>query len=495
MGRKAIVIGAGIGGMASAIRMANLGFDTEVYESNAFPGGKINSKKIGAYRFDMGPSVFTEPHLVEELLRINMGKTPEFDFIKLPTSCHYFFEDGSMVSLPSGSEKVAEAFQDQLGEDKKLSLAYLEMIRKNYEAVYPVFISASLHRFRQWMNKGVFWALARIPKYGLFRTMNAVNKGYFKNKKTVQILNRFATYNGSSPYRSSGLLNVIAHLELNIGPYLPKGGMVSISKTVYEKAVSMGVKFNFNQKIEEILFEGNQVSGIRSNMGTEQADIIISNMDVHYTYEKLMPGMKAPKKILNQEKSTSALVFYWGIKKKFPELDVHNIFFSDEYSNEFKYLFDKGDIINDPTVYIHVSSKIESADAPGHGENWFVMVNAPINEGQNWNKLRDRTRTNVLRKLSGILGDSIEDLIEEEDYTDPVRMEDFYSGKQGSIYGNSSNSRMAAFYRHPNFSNQFRGLYFAGVTVHPGGGIPLALNSAKIIERCIRKDFSVDQRS
>jgi phytoene dehydrogenase-like protein len=119
------------------------------------------------------------------------------------------------------------------------------------------------------------------------------------------------------------------------------------------------------------------------------------------------------------------------------------------------------------------------------------MVNAPINEGQNWEELRERTRANVLRKLGGILGHSIEDLIEEEDYTDPVRMEALYSGKQGSIYGNSSNSRMAAFYRHPNFSPKIKGLYFTGVTVHPGGGIPLALNSAKIIEKCIREDFKI----
>ena len=492
MGRKAIVIGAGIGGIASAIRLAHLGFDTEVYEANAFPGGKINSKKMGSYRFDMGPSVFTEPHLIEELLHINSDKSPEFDFIKLPVSCHYFFEDGSMVSLPSGPEKVAQAFHDQLGEDKEVSLAYLEMIKKNYEAVYPVFISASLHRLRQWMNKGVFWALSRIPKYGLFRTMDHVNKTYFKNAKTVQILNRFATYNGSSPYRAPGLLNVIAHLELNIGPYIPKGGMVSISKAVYEKALSMGVKFHFNQKIEEIIIEGNQVLGIRSSSGIAMAEVIISNMDVHYTYEKLMPGLEAPKKILNQEKSTSAVVFYWGIKKKFPQLDVHNIFFSEKYSDEFKSLFEGRDIIDDPTIYIHVSSKIELNDAPSHGENWFVMVNAPINEGQNWEELRERTRENILRKLGVILGLPIEDLIEEEDYTDPIRMEALYSGKQGSIYGNSSNSRMAAFNRHPNFSNKIRGLYFAGVTVHPGGGIPLALNSAKIIEKCIREDFKID---
>ena len=201
-----------------------------------------------------------------------------------------------------------------------------------------------------------------------------------------------------------------------------------------------------------------------------------------------MPDFVGPLYFLGLVISTSAIVFYWGIKKNFPRLDVHNIFFSEQYANEFESLFDAKDIINDPTIYIHISSKIEHSDAPINGENWFVMVNAPINNGQDWDELRTRTRANVLRKLSRILDESIEDFIEVEDYTDPVRMESIYSGKQGSIYGNSSNSKMAAFYRHPNFSNKIKGLYFAGVTVHPGGGIPLALNSAKITEKCILKD-------
>jgi len=150
---------------------------------------------------------------------------------------------------------------------------------------------------------------------------------------------------------------------------------------------------------------------------------------------------------------------------------------------------------SDPTIYVHVSSKIEENDAPEYGENWFVMVNAPINTGQDWVKMRASLRKNILLKLSRILNDDIESLIEVEDYTDPIKMERRYAGMQGSIYGNSSNSKMSAFYRHPNFSKEIKGLYFAGVTVHPGGGIPLALNSAKIIEKCILRDFKLNQRN
>ena len=228
--------------------------------------------------------------------------------------------------------------------------------------------------------------------------------------------------------------------------------------------------------------------------GTYDADIVVSNMDVHFTYERLMPTVKAPQKILNQEKSTSAIVFYWGIRKKVEQLGVHNILFAENYEKEFSCLFESKTMSDDPTIYIHITSKLESQDAPADCENWFVMVNAPINEGQDWDEFVARTRANLIQRIQNTLQFSVEDYLEVEEYFDPRKIEETYFGKQGSIYGNSSNSAFAAFYRHPNFSKSIKGLYFAGVTVHPGGGIPLALNSAKIIERCVKEDYGLVNR-
>jgi phytoene desaturase len=492
MGRKAIVIGAGIGGIASAIRLAHLGFETTVYERNSEPGGKIRSSRFKGYRFDMGPSVFTEPRLVDELLLLKASTSHGFSYQKLPISCNYFFEDGVRIALPSGAKRVSEVLHKELGEDKRQVYKYLRKLQNNYESVYPVFITASLHKVSHWFNRGLFRALIRIPKYGLLTTMNDMNRKQFNNNKTIQIFNRFATYNGSNPYEAPGMLNIIAHLELNIGPYMPNGGMVSITKSLYEHARSLGVDFLFNQAITSINHEANRVTGVSIDGRDIEADLVVSNMDVHNTYNKLLSNLTRPEKILKQEKSTSAVVFYWGIKKKFSQLDVHNIFFSENYEKEFQTMFLDKSICSDPTVYIHISSKIETSDAPEYGENWFVMVNAPINTGQNWDQMRAELRKNILSKLNRILDEDLEKLIEIEEYMDPVKMEEMYSGMQGSIYGNSSNSKMSAFYRHPNFSNQIKGLYFAGVTVHPGGGIPLALNSAKIIEKCVKKDFNLN---
>jgi phytoene desaturase len=487
---KVAIIGSGVGGMSTAIRLAKLGLEVTVFEANAFSGGKINELRLGGYRFDRGPSVFTEPELLDELVDLVGDNKITFDYQYLAESCRYFFSDGQLVVLPSGREKVAQTMSAELGEQGKKVDEFLRKMEQNYKAVYPVFIAASLHRTSHWLNKHVPHALSRLTKYGLLKSMNAVNENQFKNPKTVQIFNRLATYNGSDPYQTPGMLNIISHLEMNQGPALPKGGMVSISHTLRKLAEAEGVKVRVSEKVEEILLENKRVSGIRTNKAHFfPADIVVSNMDVHFTYEKLLPNVSQPKENLNQEKSSSAIVFYWGIKSVFPSLGVHNIFFSNDYKAEFEHIFASKTMSGDATIYVHITSKVESDDAPPNGENWFVMVNAPINTGQNWDEIIQKTKSSILRKLSESLEQDIAELIEEESIMDPRNLEGMYFGKQGSIYGNASNNRMAAFYRHPNFSKEIKGLYFAGVTVHPGGGIPLALNSAKIVEKCVKEDF------
>ena len=485
---KAVIIGSGVGGLATSIHLAKAGFEVIVIEKNDFIGGKVNSKSIGKYRFDMGPSVFTSPELVDELIALS-PKAVSFDYVKLEESCRYFFSDGKQINLPAQVDGLVDTLSKEFSEDPEILRRELEKRAKNYKAAYPVFITVSLHRWKEWLNKHLFAAIVRIPKFGLFRSMASVNRQKFKHPHTQQIFNRFATYNGSSPYKSPGMLNIISHLELNIGPFMPKGGIVSVSQSLYQVAINLGVEFHLNETAIKIEHDQNKVGAVQTTKGRYDADIIVSNMDVHFTYEKLLDNFKAPKTILLQEKSSSAIVFYWGIKKEFPNLGIHNIFFAENYQDEFKDIFDRKILSQDPTIYVHISSKQEKDDAPEASENWFVMVNSPIDVGQNWEDAVSTLRKHLLKRLSFTLKEDIESLIEVEDIMHPQIIESRYFGKQGSIYGNSSNSASAAFYRHPNFSKSLKGLYFSGVTVHPGGGIPLALNSAKIVARLVAEDL------
>ena len=182
-------------------------------------------------------------------------------------------------------------------------------------------------------------------------------------------------------------------------------------------------------------------------------------------------------------RSTSAIIFYWGIKRTFEKLSLHNILFARDYEMEFNEIKSSQNIQSDPTVYINITSKHIVTDAPKNSENWFVMINVSHNKGQNWELLVQNAREKIIDKINRFLNTDIEKFIEYEEFMDPTSIEFKTGSFQGSLYGSSSNDRMSAFLRHPNFINKIKNLYFCGGTVHPGGGIPLALNSAKIVAK------------
>ena len=313
--------------------------------------------------------------------------------------------------------------------------------------------------------------------------MHKANNGFFKDQRLVQYYDRYATYNGSDPYQAPATLNVIPHVEQHWGAYFHEGGMYSIITALVKLAEELGVKFIYNAEVLQLLLLFGKINYLNVNGNLVSADVVVSNMDVWFTYRKLLADYPRlfPKKLLQQERSSSALVFYWGINKQFPNLDLHNIFFSDDYAAEFNHIWQQKDIYGDPTVYLNISSKYKPDDAPAGGENWFLMINAPSNSGQDWDELVAAARQNILDKLSRVLGEDIRQLIISETILDPRGIESKTSAYQGAIYGASSNSRFAAFMRHANKSSRIKNLYFCGGTVHPGGGIPLCLLSAKIV--------------
>ena len=484
--KKVVIIGAGIAGIASAIRLRVKGFEVEVFEANSYAGGKLSEIEGNGYRFDAGPSLFTLPQLVEELFQLsNKNIHNYFEYSQLNEVCRYFWDDNTRLIAWAEPEKFALELEQNLDFPKEKTIAFLQKAAKNYNILDKLFLQKSLHKFSTWFGKDALNGYLNIFNLGLFKTMNQENVSYFKNPKLTQLFNRYATYNGSDPFQTPATLNIIPHLEYNIGAFFPKKGMVSITDSLVQLATDLGVVFHFNSKIERIVVENKKVIGIQIQNRKIGADIVVSNMDITTTYRKLLANESHPEKLLNQPKSSSGLVFYWGIKKEFAELSLHNIFFSSDYKAEFDAIFKEKTVCNDPTVYINITSKHKKDDAPIGCENWFVLVNVPANEGQNWEEIIKKTRENILLKLSAILNTDILQLIEYEQVLDPISIESRTGSSQGALYGNSSNNRYAAFLRHANFSNKIENLYFVGGSVHPGGGIPLALSSAKIMSEMI----------
>ncbi len=485
---KAVIIGAGIGGLATSIRLRAKGYHVTVFESNAYPGGKLHEKTVNGFRFDMGPSLFTMPWLVDELFLL-CKKNPKdyFDYKRKKTICNYFWQDGTTFSAASTRERfIAEASQ-KFNEPPQKLLAYLNGNQRKYELTRGVFLEKSLHKLSTYLSLETLKAATKIGVMGIDESLNDWNSKFFENPKLVQLFNRFATYNGSSPYKTPGIMSMIPHLEMDLGTYFPYGGMHQITRSLYTLAKEIGVEFKFNAPVERIAVKHKKVSGVITPSGEESASVVVSNMDIFPTYQKLLADQVQPMKVLEQERSSSALIFYWGIQRTFPQLDLHNIFFSADYESEFDCIFNKRTLFEDPTVYINITSKEESKDAPKGCENWFVMINTPGDYGQDWKTLKQQARKRIIEKLNSILGCTLEDHIVEEMVLEPKGIEANTSSYRGALYGAASNSKFSAFLRHPNFTNKIRGLYFCGGSVHPGGGIPLCLLSAKIVSDLVKK--------
>ncbi len=490
--KKAAVIGSGVAGLATAIRLALLKFEVTVFETNDTFGGKMTQFTLNGFRFDKGPSLFTMPHLVDDLFYA-AGRKPTgyFKYQQLDVITNYYFADGTNFIAYRDHDKFQDEAEKKLGVPRDKVNHFFQRSAELYRATAPTFLHKSLHKASTYFSTDVLKTVASFWNLGLTKTMHTVNAREFSESRFVQLLDRFATYNGSDPYQAPATLNIIPHLEHNIGAYYPEGGIYSIARSLHQLAVELGVKFQFGEAITQILVagDGKKVTGLKTEKATYSFHAVVSNMDIVPTYRKLLPTLKAPEKILQQPRSSSALIFYWGINRTFPDLHLHNIFFSQDYKAEFEHIFKHKTISADPTVYVNITSKFTKTDAPENSENWFVMVNVPHNEGQDWEALKTETRKQVIKKLNAHLQTDLDQHIVCEQTWDPKGIELDTSSFGGALYGSSSNNPMAAFLRHPNFKRNVAGLYFSGGSVHPGGGIPLCLLSAKIVSELMKNDF------
>jgi diapolycopene oxygenase len=479
--KNAVIIGAGIGGIAAALRLSKKGYDVTVFEANEYPGGKLSAFSLGDYRFDAGPSLFTMPQFVDELFELH-GEKPNdfFSYKKKEISCQYFWEDQTQITAHSNENLFLEEVEKKLGVKAIALKKYLERAKKKFDLTAPLFLEQSLHQLKGFLNVKTLRALLNFRLYEINQNLHSVNAAQLKEPHLVQMYDRYATYNGSSPYQTPGIMTLVQHLEQEFGTFVPNGGMERITQSLFELAKSKNVAFRFEEKVNQIILEGVKAVGIKTENQSFEADVVLSNMDVYPTYRNLLKGFPAPERILSQERSSSAVIFYWGVAKTFDQLDLHNIFFSKDYKAEFEAIFNQKSPSDDFTVYVNITSKDVPSDAPKGRENWFVMINTPADHGQDWNKIKNQLREKTIAKLNRMLNVDMNTLIEEEEVLTPPLIQQKTSSHLGALYGSSSNDKMAAFLRHPNFNSKIKNLYFCGGSVHPGGGIPLCLLSAKI---------------
>ncbi len=486
---KVIIIGSGISGLATAVRLAVAGHEVTVYEANNFTGGKLSSFELGRYRFDAGPSLFTMPQFVTSLFEL-AGENPKdyFKYNRKEIGCKYFWKDGKILNAFGDQNRYLEEVEVKLGVSADILKSYLDRAKLKYDLTAPLFLEQSLHKWRGLLRKETWACIKQLFSFEISQSLHQVNQKQLTEPHLVQLYDRFATYNGSDPFQTPGIMTLVQHLEQHYGTYIPEKGMISISQSITNLAIRCGVKIHLNQTVDEILVSNKQAIGIRLKDIEIHSDVVISNMDVVPTYRQLMPNCDAPERTLNEARSSSAIIFYWGIKTTFPELELHNIFFSEDSQAEFKAIFKDNTIPVDPTIYVNITSRDVAGDAPDGCENWFVMINTPCDSGQDWESMVDQLKQSVLSHLNETLGVDLINFIEEEYVMTPPIIAQRTGSFKGALYGASSNGKMSAFLRHANFSQNIKNLYFCGGSVHPGGGIPLCLLSAKIVTDLIEND-------
>ncbi|MET0752222.1 MAG: phytoene desaturase family protein [Pyrinomonadaceae bacterium] len=481
--KKIIVIGAGIGGLSAAIRLARSGFSVQVLEKNESVGGKVNFVEADGYKFDTGASLLTMPHILEDLFKFAGRELKDYlDIVPLEPICRYFWTDGTIFDASQDLEKTGSEITRISRQDAANFRKYLADSRRKYEVAEKTFLAHSLNDLPRLLRPKYLKDLFAIST---LKTLDEHNKKYFSSAKLRQLFNRFATYNGSSPFQIPATFALIPFVEFGLGAWYARGGMYEIPKALERLAGELKVEFCFDAEIEKILVEQGKAVGVKLKSGKElRSDFVVSNADAVETYRNLLPVEN--KKIESREPSCSGFVLLLGVKKRFSLLAHHNIFFSDDYKAEFDAIFKEKRPAANPTIYVCAASKTDATQAPEGHENLFVLINAPYTSDKtDWEKEKQSYRDLIIKKLENAGLEDLENSVDFEQIITPADFEKKYRANRGSIYGVSSNGIFSAFLRVPNKAKDVENLYFTGGATHPGGGIPLVLLSGKMAAELI----------
>lgn len=484
MGDEVVVVGGGLGGLSAAIHLASQGRRVRLLEQNDQLGGKCNHRQWQGFQFDTGPSLLTMPFVLDDLFA-QAGRRREdyLELMRVTPACRYFFSDGSTFDAPGTLEGFREAVQRDYPQDLSGFDRYIHYCKQLWEVSGPLFLfnrlDASL--VTKIRPKHALAGIAAMRPW----TMRASVEHYFSSPNLRQLFSRYATYNGSDPWRAPATFNVISYVEMAFGSWHIRGGIYELVRALSRLATELGVEIETGTAVEQIQCsdDGKQVQGVTLESGRfVPASRVVVNADGvgALTGNLLAKHPRASRwqaRWESREASSSGAVQLLAVDGRYDQLACHNIFFNEEYHQEFDDLFESPSPLRDPTIYIAAPCRIDNTQAPADGESWFVLVNAPdTHHVPDWPEDYDvHVRQRLAEKISGF----DESKIRWKQSLPPTFLRDAYGAWRGSIYGPSSNDRRSAFLRLRQ-KGPVRGLFFAGGSTHPGGGIPLVLTSGRL---------------
>ena len=485
------VIGAGIGGLCTAARLAKAGHQVTIFESSDRTGGKCRTEWIGRYAFDTGPSLLTLPAVYRDFFQRTgdvMGRVLEIEEVN--PSFDYRFSDGKSVKFSNLSrKKTLASISESLGEQDSLEW---DRVMLQAEAMWDVsrepFIESELKS-----------PLSLLKRPRLLRDLKTISpwkslRGIgIKSPYLSKIMDRYATYSGSDPRSAPAVLSTIAFVEEAFGAWHIKGGIGTLSEKITERCEKLGVQIILNTYVDEIAVKSGTVTGVHVNGNFEEFDRVVANADAHTVYTKLLAPtnkvMKVRKQLAKSEPSLAGFSLLLGLKpSESTPIAHHTILFPENYDLEFEAIFTSKTPVEKPTIYICAPRDPLMVKDQGH-EAWFVLVNAPrhstTGDGFDWsNKDFSHHYANEIINQIEEAGIPIRERLEVFEIRTPLDLQESVHAPGGSIYGSSSNGARSAFSRAKNRS-PIKGLYLVGGSAHPGGGLPLVGLSAEIVANAI----------
>ena len=494
---KISVIGAGVGGMSAAARLAKQGHTVTIYENSDRTGGKCRTEWFGDYGFDTGPSLLTLPAVYRDLF-LKTGKRIEhiLDIAPVDPAFKYHFADGKSVVFPNLSNpKTYLEIEKSFG--KIASQGWEKIINRSermWEASRESFVESELNSIWPLLKRQDLFS--QVKQIAPFTSLRKLSNKLELDPHLKMIIDRYATYTGSDPRSAPAVLLTIAFVESTFGAWHIKGGIGQLSVALEQRCRELGVEFKLNTLVTKILTSGKSVAGIQTQNGeTIFSDLVVANTDAEYVFNKLLDKQVSAakserRKLKAATKSLAGFSLLLGLDNSKGEpvnLEHHNVYFPEDYDAEFDQIFTKKIPVSDPTIYI-CAPKDPSMVKSNNKEAWFVLVNAPrhdVETGWDWRSGGDNYAKLIISKLDK-LGLNVTNRLDLMQFRTPFDLESYAMAPGGSIYGTSSNTAASAFLRARNRS-KVKGLFCVGGSAHPGGGLPLVGISADIVAKAIGK--------
>jgi len=498
----ALVIGAGLGGIAASARLARAGYQVAVLEKNARPGGRCGQLARDGHRFDIGPTLFLMPEIfAETYAALGERMQDHLDLRRIDPTYRIHFDDGLQLSLTSD----LNAMQEQLEAVEPGSFAgLLRYLAEGYDHYH-----LSLRRFvgRNFYNLLDYFSLQNLPL--LFRLKALVRHydhiGRYFNDPHLKAAFTFQNmYLGLSPYDAPATYSLLQYTELAGGVWFPMGGLYRVVQSLESIARAHGVRFRYNTPVKRIEVDGGgkrafaRASGVLLADGSRlAADVIVANADLPYVYRELLPDPAEARRLERKKYTCSAIMFYWGVDRVYPQLGTHNVFLSGDYRQSFERIFADHSLPERPSFYVHAPARVDPLAAPPGQDTLFVLVPAGHLDDlapQEWKGLRQQARAAVLSSLADIgVTDLQEHLKFEYNYTPPDWLR-VYNLAKGAAFGLSHDFWQVGYLRPHNRHRRYRNLFFVGSSTHPGGGLPMALISARLTTERILEERASGQR-